>query len=38
VHAYGYEGVRFCTRQKSIMQRRPEATPDRAEFTMPTAK
>ncbi|MBS0421757.1 MAG: CoA-acylating methylmalonate-semialdehyde dehydrogenase [Proteobacteria bacterium] len=38
VHAYGTEGVRFYTRQKSIMQRWPESTPKGAEFAMPTAK
>jgi malonate-semialdehyde dehydrogenase (acetylating) / methylmalonate-semialdehyde dehydrogenase len=38
VHAYGREGVRFYTRQKSIMQRWPESTPKGAEFAMPTAK
>src|SRR5438067_1318267 len=37
-HAYGEEGVRFYTRQKSIMQRWPESTPRGAEFAMPTAK
>ncbi|MGH8275192.1 MAG: CoA-acylating methylmalonate-semialdehyde dehydrogenase, partial [Steroidobacteraceae bacterium] len=37
-HAYGEEGVRFYTRQKSIMQRWPESTPKGAEFTLPTAK
>ncbi len=37
-HAYGEEGVRFYTRQKSIMQRWPESTPKGAEFTMPVAK
>jgi malonate-semialdehyde dehydrogenase (acetylating) / methylmalonate-semialdehyde dehydrogenase len=37
-HAYGREGVRFYTRQKSIMQRWPESTPKGAEFAMPTAK
>jgi len=37
-HAYGREGVRFYTRQKSIMQRWPESTPRGAEFAMPTAK
>jgi malonate-semialdehyde dehydrogenase (acetylating) / methylmalonate-semialdehyde dehydrogenase len=36
--AYGEEGVRFYTRQKSIMQRWPESTPKGAEFAMPTAK
>jgi malonate-semialdehyde dehydrogenase (acetylating) / methylmalonate-semialdehyde dehydrogenase len=38
MHAYGEEGVRFYTRQKSIMQRWPESTPKGAEFTLPTAK
>src|SRR3954463_11885952 len=38
MHAYGSEGVRFYTRQKSIMQRWPESTPKGAEFAMPTAK
>jgi malonate-semialdehyde dehydrogenase (acetylating)/methylmalonate-semialdehyde dehydrogenase len=38
LHAYGEEGVRFYTRQKSIMQRWPESTPKGAEFTLPTAK
>ena len=37
-HAYGVEGVRFYTKQKSIMQRWPESTPKGAEFAMPTAK
>jgi malonate-semialdehyde dehydrogenase (acetylating) / methylmalonate-semialdehyde dehydrogenase len=37
-HAYGEEGVRFYTRQKSIMERWPEATPKGPEFIMPTAK
>jgi malonate-semialdehyde dehydrogenase (acetylating) / methylmalonate-semialdehyde dehydrogenase len=37
-HAYGLEGVRFYTKQKSIMQRWPESTPKGAEFAMPTAK
>ena len=37
-NAYGEEGVRFYTRQKSIMQRWPESTPKGAEFAMPTAK
>ncbi|HJV62873.1 MAG TPA: CoA-acylating methylmalonate-semialdehyde dehydrogenase [Albitalea sp.] len=37
-HAYGEEGVRFYTKQKSIMQRWPEATAKGAEFVMPTAK
>lgn len=38
MHAYGEEGVRFYTKQKSIMQRWPEATEKGAEFAMPTAK
>jgi malonate-semialdehyde dehydrogenase (acetylating) / methylmalonate-semialdehyde dehydrogenase len=38
MHAYGAEGVRFYTRQKSIMQRWPQSTPKGAEFAMPTAK
>src|ERR1700733_6171117 len=38
MHAYGEEGVRFYTRQKSVMQRWPESTPKGAEFIMPTAK
>jgi malonate-semialdehyde dehydrogenase (acetylating)/methylmalonate-semialdehyde dehydrogenase len=37
-HAYGEEGVRFYTRQKSIMQRWPESTAKGAEFAMPTVK
>jgi malonate-semialdehyde dehydrogenase (acetylating) / methylmalonate-semialdehyde dehydrogenase len=37
-HAYGEEGVRFYTRQKSIMQRWPESTANGPEFAMPTAK
>jgi malonate-semialdehyde dehydrogenase (acetylating) / methylmalonate-semialdehyde dehydrogenase len=38
MHAYGEEGVRFYTRQKSVMQRWPDATPKGAEFTMPTSQ
>jgi malonate-semialdehyde dehydrogenase (acetylating)/methylmalonate-semialdehyde dehydrogenase len=38
MHAYGEEGVRFYTRQKSIMQRWPQSTEKGAEFAMPTAK
>lgn len=38
MHAYGEEGVRFYTRQKSIMQRWPESTRAGAEFAMPTAR
>ncbi|MGZ5274286.1 MAG: CoA-acylating methylmalonate-semialdehyde dehydrogenase [Caldimonas sp.] len=37
-HAYGEEGVRFYTRQKSVMQRWPSSTPKGAEFAMPTSK
>ena len=38
MHAYGEEGVRFYTKQKSIMQRWPESIGKGAEFVMPTAK
>jgi malonate-semialdehyde dehydrogenase (acetylating)/methylmalonate-semialdehyde dehydrogenase len=38
MHAYGEEGVRFYTKQKSIMQRWPESIGKGAEFIMPTAK
>ncbi|MEJ2802390.1 malonate-semialdehyde dehydrogenase (acetylating)/methylmalonate-semialdehyde dehydrogenase [Comamonas sp. BIGb0124] len=38
MHAYGEEGVRFYTRQKSIMQRWPQATAKGAEFAMPTSQ
>jgi malonate-semialdehyde dehydrogenase (acetylating)/methylmalonate-semialdehyde dehydrogenase len=38
MHAYGEEGVRFYTKQKSIMQRWPESTPKGAEFAMPVSK
>jgi malonate-semialdehyde dehydrogenase (acetylating) / methylmalonate-semialdehyde dehydrogenase len=38
MHAYGEEGVRFCTKQKSIMQRWPASISKGAEFVMPTAK
>ncbi|MGL5736114.1 MAG: aldehyde dehydrogenase family protein, partial [Beijerinckiaceae bacterium] len=37
-HAYGEEGVRFYTKQKSIMQRWPESTPKGPEFSMPVAR
>lgn len=37
MHAYGEEGVRFYTRQKSIMQRWPARAREGAEFAMPTA-
>lgn len=38
MHAYGEEGVRFYTKQKSIMQRWPESISEGAEFDMPVAK
>ena len=38
MHAYGEEGVRFYTRQKSIMQRWPESIGVGADFLMPTAR
>ena len=38
MHAYGEEGVRFYTKQKSVMQRWPDATPKGAEFAMPVAR
>ncbi|MEM5429427.1 CoA-acylating methylmalonate-semialdehyde dehydrogenase [Cupriavidus oxalaticus] len=38
MHAYGEEGVRFYTRQKSVMQRWPDSIAKGAEFAMPTAK
>jgi malonate-semialdehyde dehydrogenase (acetylating)/methylmalonate-semialdehyde dehydrogenase len=38
MHAYGEEGVRFYTKQKSIMQRWPESITKGAEFAMPTSK
>ena len=38
MHAYGEEGVRFYTKQKSIMQRWPASIGKGAEFVMPTAK
>ncbi|RYH71042.1 MAG: CoA-acylating methylmalonate-semialdehyde dehydrogenase [Alcaligenaceae bacterium] len=37
MHAYGEEGVRFYTKQKSVMQRWPESAPKGAEFAMPTS-
>jgi malonate-semialdehyde dehydrogenase (acetylating)/methylmalonate-semialdehyde dehydrogenase len=37
-HAYGEEGVRFYTKQKSIMQRWPHHIAKGADFAMPTAK
>lgn len=38
MHVYGEEGVRFYTKQKSIMQRWPQSIEKGAEFAMPTAK
>jgi malonate-semialdehyde dehydrogenase (acetylating)/methylmalonate-semialdehyde dehydrogenase len=38
MHAYGEEGVRFYTRQKSVMQRWGSSLEKGAEFAMPTAK
>lgn len=37
MHAYGEEGVRFYTKQKSIMQRWPENITKGNDFIMPTA-
>jgi malonate-semialdehyde dehydrogenase (acetylating)/methylmalonate-semialdehyde dehydrogenase len=38
MHAYGEEGVRFYTKQKSVMQRWPESIAKGAEFNFPTSK
>jgi malonate-semialdehyde dehydrogenase (acetylating)/methylmalonate-semialdehyde dehydrogenase len=38
MHAYGEEGVRFYTKQKSVMQRWASSIAKGAEFVMPTAK
>ena len=38
MHAYGEEGIRFYTKQKSVMQRWPDSIAKGAEFVMPTAK
>ncbi|MGB7756456.1 MAG: CoA-acylating methylmalonate-semialdehyde dehydrogenase [Salinisphaera sp.] len=38
MHAYGEEGVRFYTKQKSIMQRWSQTIDTGAEFAMPTSK
>ncbi|WP_042695144.1 CoA-acylating methylmalonate-semialdehyde dehydrogenase [Azospirillum sp. B506] len=38
MHAYGEEGVRFYTKQKSIMQRWPESISKGAEFAIPVAR
>ena len=37
-HAYGVEGVRFYTKQKSVMQRWSDSIGKGAEFVMPTAR
>jgi malonate-semialdehyde dehydrogenase (acetylating)/methylmalonate-semialdehyde dehydrogenase len=37
-HAYGEEGIRFYTKQKSVMQRWPESTAKGPEFSMPVAR
>jgi malonate-semialdehyde dehydrogenase (acetylating)/methylmalonate-semialdehyde dehydrogenase len=37
-HAYGEEGVRFYTKQKSVMQRWSSSIVKGAEFAMPTSK
>jgi malonate-semialdehyde dehydrogenase (acetylating)/methylmalonate-semialdehyde dehydrogenase len=38
MHAYGEEGVRFYTRQKSLMQRWPDSIAKGAEFSFPVMK
>ena len=38
LYAYGEEGVRFYTRQKSVMSRWPDSGGRGAEFTIPTAQ
>lgn len=38
MHAYGEEGMRFYTKQKSIMQRWPDSITKGAEFAMPVSK
>jgi len=38
MHAYGEEGVRFYTKQKSVMQRWPDSIAKGAEFAMPVAR
>ncbi len=38
MHAYGEEGVRFYTRQKSVMQRWPESIAKGPEFGFPVAR
>jgi malonate-semialdehyde dehydrogenase (acetylating)/methylmalonate-semialdehyde dehydrogenase len=38
MHAYGEEGVRFDTKQKSVMQRWPDGIEKGAAFAMPTSR
>jgi malonate-semialdehyde dehydrogenase (acetylating)/methylmalonate-semialdehyde dehydrogenase len=38
MHAYGEEGLRFYTKQKSVMQRWPESISKGAEFGFPSSK
>jgi malonate-semialdehyde dehydrogenase (acetylating) / methylmalonate-semialdehyde dehydrogenase len=38
MHVYGEEGVRFYTRQKSVMQRWSDGAPRGADFAMPVAR
>jgi len=38
MHAYGEEGVRFYTKQKSVMQRWPDSIGRGADFAIPTVK
>ena len=38
MHAYGEEGVRFYTRQKSVMQRWPRGEKAGADFAIPTSR
>ena len=38
MHAYGEEGVRFYTKQKSVMQRWPQSIAKGAEFGFPVSK
>ncbi len=38
MHAYGEEGIRFYTKQKSVMQRWPDSIAKGAEFAFPTGR
>jgi malonate-semialdehyde dehydrogenase (acetylating)/methylmalonate-semialdehyde dehydrogenase len=38
MHAYGEEGIRFYTKQKSVMQRWPQSIAKGAEFNFPVSK